>query len=236
MLQPDDKQHTTYIQTMFSQIAPHYDLMNRLMTFGQDGSWRKEVIWRAGLPAAGKILDLGAGTGDLSRQAARQSPGSCPVATDLTLEMMLTGRKRQPEWFNERVTWLAADAETLPFPEASFDAVVSGFLLRNVGNLARSLNEQRRVLKPGGKLVALDTTPPELSILTPLIRFHMRTVIPTLGRWLTGQAAAYRYLPESSENFLAPQQLTTRLAEAGFREIGYQRRMLGTIAIYWGIK
>lgn len=235
MPQADAQSHNKDMQSMFTQIAPYYDLMNCLMTFGQDRRWRNEVIRRAELPAKGKILDLGAGTGDLVRQAVHQYPNCSAMATDLTLEMMNIGRQRQPK-FAEKISWSAANAEELPFPDQTFDAVVSGFLLRNVHNLTRVLREQFRVLKPGGKIVALDTTPPALSILTPLIRIHMHTIIPTLGRWLTGQAAAYRYLPESSENFLAPEQLTTRLAEAGFHGIDFQRRMFGTIAIYWGTK
>ena len=228
--------HTTRIQEMFTRIAPRYDLINRLMTFGQDQAWRKEVIRRADLPARGMLLDVGAGTGDLVRQAARQYADCWPLAADLTLEMMRIGRERALASHENRIAWLSVNAENLPLPAASFDAVVSGFLLRNVTHLDAALREQYRVLKPGGRLVALDTTPPALSILTPLIRFHMHTVIPTLGRWLTGQSEAYHYLPDSSENFLPPEQLVARLVEVGFQEVGYHRRMFGTIAIYWGRK
>ncbi len=88
--------------------------------------------------------------------------------------------------------WSAADAQALPLPDNTFDAVVSGYLLRNVSNLALSLSEQRRVLKPGGRIVALDTAPPLHNVLEPFIRFHLHTVIPTLGQWITGQADAYQ--------------------------------------------
>jgi len=224
-----------YVQEMFSRIAGRYDLMNRVMTAGQDIRWRKAVIKLAGLPPDGWLLDLGAGTGDLARQALRQQPASQVVAADFTLEMMRVGMRHshQDALPVERLVWSAADATWLPFPEHTFEAVVSGFLLRNVNDVSRCLAEQYRVLKPGGRLVALDTTPPPRSPLAPLIRFHLHTVIPALGRLIAGQAEAYHYLPDSTEGFLEPEQLADRLLATGFQEVRFQRRMFGTIAIHW---
>ncbi|MEW5871186.1 MAG: ubiquinone/menaquinone biosynthesis methyltransferase [Chloroflexota bacterium] len=227
-----------YVQAMFARIAFRYDLMNRLITAGQDVQWRKEVIRRAALPPEGKLLDLGAGTGDLARQAQRQHPGCLVVAADFTLEMMRVGQARHPTDPSSMpaLHWSAADAHCLPFPEATFDAVVSGFLLRNVSDVTGSLAEQYRVLKPGGNIVCLDTTPPSLTLAAPLVNFHLHTVIPTLGRMLTGQQDAYRYLPESTEGFLEPEQLAARLAAVGFQQVRFHRLMLGNIAIHWGHK
>lgn len=227
-----------YVQAMFTRIAPRYDLMNRVMTAGQDVRWRREVIRRAALPRGGRLLDLGAGTGDLAREALRQCAGCQPIAADFTLEMMFVGQRQLGNHPDEarKLAWSAADATRLPFPEVSFDAVVSGFLLRNVNDLPRSLAEQYRVLRPGGRIVCLDTSPPPPGLLNPFIRFHLHTIIPTLGRVIAGQAEAYHYLPDSTEAFLEPAQLAARLIEAGFQEVGFQRRMFGTIAIHWGIK
>ncbi len=234
--QPDNLRRAS-IQEMFSRIAPRYDLMNRLMTLGQDQCWRREVIRLVALPRRGRLLDLGAGTGDLTCEAVRQYPDCLPVAADFTLEMMQVGRTRLTSTLPATdFPWSAVDAHDLPFPAATFDAVVSGFLLRNVNRLERTLREQFRVLKPGGIFVALDTTPPAFSPLTPLIRIHLHFIIPTLGRWLTGQAAAYHYLPDSTEAFLSPEQLSVCLLQAGFQEVCFQRRMFGTIAIYRGRK
>jgi len=221
-----------YVQGMFERIAPRYDLLNRLMTAGQDRAWRRQVIRLAGLPEDGRLLDLGAGTGDLSGEALRQHPSSRPLAADFTPGMLRVGQPR----YGDRLDWCAADALRLPFPNASFDAVVSGFLLRNVVDLPQALAEQQRVLKPGGRLVALDTTRPPSSLLTPLIRFHMHTIIPFLGRIISGQADAYRYLPETSEGFLAAEELQARIADAGFRQVEFRRLMFGTIAIHWARK
>lgn len=222
-----------YVQDMFTQIAPHYDLMNRLMTVGQDAVWRKQVIRRARLTPGSSLLDLGSGTGDLAGEALRQYPEIKVVAADFTLQMMLFGKKRYP---SRNLGWSAADARRLPFPDQAFDAVVSGFLLRNVVDLSQSLAEQHRVLKPGGRLVALDTTPPAHNILAPFIRVHLHTIIPTLGRLISGKAEAYQYLPDTTENFLQAERLASRLVSAGFQRVGFVRLMFGTIAIHWGIK
>ncbi len=227
----DRDAHARSVQGMFTRIASRYDLINRLMTAGQDQRWRREVIRRAGLPAGGRLLDLGAGTGDLAREALRQVPSAQVTAADFTLAMMLAGKPRSPQ-----PDWSAADALRLPFPEAAFDSVVSGFLLRNVSDLRAALAEQRRVLKPGGCLVALDTTPPGRSLLTPFINLHLHTIIPALGRWLTGDRQAYTYLPNSTEHFLRAEVLAARLSEAGFHQVGFRRLMFGTIAIHWGRK
>jgi demethylmenaquinone methyltransferase/2-methoxy-6-polyprenyl-1,4-benzoquinol methylase len=217
---------------MFERIAPRYDLLNRLMTAGQDRRWRRQVIQLSVLPEGGRLLDLGAGTGDLSGEALRQHPSSRPLAADFTPGMLRVGQPR----YGDRLDWCAADALRLPFPNESFDAVVSGFLLRNVVDLSQALTEQQRVLKPGGRLVALDTTRPPRSLLSPLIRFHMHTIIPFLGRIISGQADAYRYLPETSEGFLPAEELQTKIAAAGFRQVEFRRLMFGTIAIHWARK
>jgi demethylmenaquinone methyltransferase/2-methoxy-6-polyprenyl-1,4-benzoquinol methylase len=222
-----------YVQEMFTQIAPRYDLMNRLMTFGQDVSWRKQVIHRANLHRGGWLLDLGAGTGDLAGEALRHNQQAHVVAADFTLRMMVIGKNR---YSAEPVNWSAADAGLLPFPNNLFDAVVSGFLMRNVTNLNQSLEEQYRVLKPGGRIVILDTSPPPHNLLAPFLRIHLHTVIPTLGRLVSGQAEAYQYLPDTTENFLEPERLAARMVTADFRQVGFERLMFGTIAIHWGIK
>jgi demethylmenaquinone methyltransferase / 2-methoxy-6-polyprenyl-1,4-benzoquinol methylase len=230
-LKGDDR--AVYVQDMFSRIAYRYDLMNRLMTGGQDIRWRQIAIRRSELPSGGLLLDLGAGTGDLAQEALRQQPGASAVAADFTLEMMRAG-KRRPEAVVLR--WCAADALHLPFPDGCFDGLVSGFLLRNVTDIQASLHEQVRVLKPGGKWVSLDTTRPRPGLLYPLVQAHLHFIIPALGRLLTGQVDAYRYLPESTENFLRAEQLAKRMADAGLQEVGYQLFMFGTVAIHWGRK
>jgi demethylmenaquinone methyltransferase / 2-methoxy-6-polyprenyl-1,4-benzoquinol methylase len=222
-----------YVRDMFSRIAPRYDLMNRVMTGWQDTRWRREVIQLTAIPPGGLVLDLGAGTGDLAREALRQQPGSKAVAADFTLEMMRAGQI-QPG--SAELCWCGADALHLPFPDDCFDGLVSGFLLRNVTDIRESLYEQVRVLKAGARWVALDTTRPRQSLLYPFIKLYLQFGIPSLGRLLTGQADAYRYLPESTQNFLSAEQLANRMLEAGLQEVRFKLYMFGTLAIHWGRK
>jgi demethylmenaquinone methyltransferase/2-methoxy-6-polyprenyl-1,4-benzoquinol methylase len=224
------QERASYVQDMFTRIAGRYDLMNRLMTGGQDIRWRRQVIQLARLRHNASLLDLGTGTGDLAREALAQSPQAKVIAADFTLEMMRVGQNRGPLNFS------SADALKLPFPDFSFDAVVSGFLMRNVIDLQKAIKEQYRVLKKGGRIVILDTTRPKKNILSPFIWLHMHVVIPLLGRLLTGSGDAYRYLPETTEGFVTAENMASRMAAAGFKKINFQRLMFGTIAIHWGEK
>lgn len=226
------QKHPQNVRAMFGRIAPNYDRMNRIMTLAQDLRWRKEVIRCAALPQRGRLLDLGAGTGDLAMEALRQNPMAQVLAADFTLPMMQIGRKGKPL----EIRWCAADALSLPFTAESFDAVVSGFLLRNVMDLERSLREQFRVLKVGGRLVCLDTTQPQPNLFSPAIRFYLNHMIPFLGRWIAGDGAAYTYLPQTTQSFLRAEELAEMLRKVGFQDVGYRRYMLGTIAIHWGLK
>jgi demethylmenaquinone methyltransferase/2-methoxy-6-polyprenyl-1,4-benzoquinol methylase len=225
-----------YVQAMFSRIARRYDLMNRLMTAGQDVRWRDEVVRRAALPAGGRLLDLGTGTGDLALAARRQYPGCSIVAADFTVPMMQAGQARLQLNNLSPLSWCAADALLLPFPTGVFDVVISGFLMRNVSNLDQAIAEQVRVLKPGGKIVILDTTRPSPSLLTPFIKIYLRWIIPFLGRLVAGSREAYTYLPESTQEFLTAPDLAQRLTDHGFHQVGFQRRMFATISIHWGVK
>jgi len=230
MTQLTGNERAKYVQGMFTRIAKRYDLMNRLMTGGQDVRWRKRVIELARLDNNASLLDLGTGTGDLAREALSAFPKAKVVAADFTLEMMRVGRRTSPLDFS------TADALRLPFGDLSFDAVISGFLMRNVIDLQKALDEQYLVLKNGGRIVILDTTRPKKNILSPFIWLHMHFVIPTLGGLLTGSRDAYRYLPETTEGFVTAEDMALRMAKAGFQKIGFQRFMFGTIAIHWGEK
>jgi demethylmenaquinone methyltransferase/2-methoxy-6-polyprenyl-1,4-benzoquinol methylase len=222
-----------YVQAMFTRIAGRYDLMNRLMTAGQDVHWRRQVIDLAALLTGGRLLDLGAGTGDLALEARRRDPALRVVAGDFTLAMLRVGQMRPG---GDTVRWAGTDALNLPFPGNTFDAVTSGYLMRNVADVGRGWAEQYRVLRPGGRVVCLDTTPPPRNLLRPFIKFHLRVVIPALGRLVAGASEAYTYLPESTEHFLTAEALAERMRAAGFVDVRFTRRMLGTMAIHVGVK
>jgi demethylmenaquinone methyltransferase/2-methoxy-6-polyprenyl-1,4-benzoquinol methylase len=224
------KERSEYVQQMFTRIAHRYDLMNRLMTAGQDVEWRKQVIHQARLKPNSRLLDLGAGTGDLAREALAQQPEVKVVAADFTLEMMRVGNR------SGGLPWSAADALNLPFEDKTFNAIVSGFLMRNVGDVQQALKEQYRTLRPGGRIIILDTTRPKRNLFSPFIWLHLHIVIPLLGRIISGFGEAYNYLPNSTEGFLTAEELTVRMAAVGFKRINFDRLMFGTIAIHWGEK
>ncbi len=232
MTQLTGQERATYVQNMFTQIAKRYDLMNRLMTGFQDVRWRMQVIRLARLTNDASLLDLGTGTGDLAREALTQFPQAKIIAADFTLEMMRVGQK------TGTLNFSSADALRLPFSDTSFDAVISGFLMRNVIDLQKGIEEQFRVLKNGGRVVILDTTRPNPkgNILSPFIWVHMHFIIPTLGGLLTGVSEAYRYLPETTEGFVTAEDMASRMTIAGFKNVKFQRLMFGTIAIHWGEK
>lgn len=222
-----------YVRQMFGRIAHRYDLLNRVMTFGQDIRWRRQAIARLRLPSDARVIDLGTGTGDLAFEIARRYPGSDVIASDFTAEMVQVGKKRRG---GRSVSWVIADAQSLPFPSEVFDGVISGFLLRNVPNVDRALQEQHRILKPGGRVVSLDTTPPRQNIFKPLLDFHLNRVIPILGKLVAGDAEAYTYLPNSTAQFLTAETLADRFQRAGFESTRFVRRMFGTVAIHAGQK
>ena len=222
-----------YVQDMFARIAGRYDTMNRLMTFGQDVRWRQYVIRQANLPAGGRLLDIATGTGDIADEGQRQVPGLRAVGGDFTIEMMRAGQHLPGR---ETICWTAADTLALPFPDNTFDAVTSGFLMRNVIDVAGAFREQWRVTRPGGRVVVLESSPPKDNLLKPFIKLHLNTVITTLGRLITGEADAYRYLPDSTQGFQGPDELAATMRAAGFVDVGYRLFMFGTIAVHVGTK
>ena len=249
---PPSGEKAAYVNRMFADIAHRYDLMNRLITGGQDASWRRKVIELCQLPPGGRLLDVGTGTGDIAYEASRAHPDSEVVGCDFTYEMMTVGQKKKHEGVLrcgggdtlKRVQFVQGDGLSLPFADRYFDAVASGFLLRNVTDIDTCLAEQRRVTKNGGRMVCLETSPPPQSVLTPLLRFYMLRVIPVLGQLVAASSgapmqptysAAYQYLPQSTVAFLPPQQMGRRMALAGFRHVSFLPMMFGTVAIYVGI-
>jgi demethylmenaquinone methyltransferase / 2-methoxy-6-polyprenyl-1,4-benzoquinol methylase len=233
MAQLSGKKRSNYMRRMFGLLAERYDLANRWMTWGQDVKWRREVIDRTHLPVGGKLLDIGTGTGELAVEARRRDGHLFVVGIDVTPEMLRVGKLREGA---VSVCWLNSDALDLPFNSGLFDAVVSGYLLRNVIDVERALAEQHRVLKVGGIVVCLDTTPPPEDFRHIPERLYLRFIIPVIGGWVTGDREPYRYLPESTRQFMCADELAQCIHRVGFREIGFRRFMGSTMAMHWGVR
>jgi demethylmenaquinone methyltransferase/2-methoxy-6-polyprenyl-1,4-benzoquinol methylase len=213
---------------MFGRIAGRYDLMNRLMTLGQDRVWRAAVLAAAELPATGRLLDIGAGTGDLALAARRRRPGLQIVAADFTLAMIRVGGRR-PQ--GASLQWCAADALRLPFADGAFDASVCAYLVRNVDSPRQAFREQLRVTRPGGRVVCLETAPPPPGPLRPLVYGYLNRVIPLLGVLIAGDRRAYSYLSASTRAFAPCEDLARLMRSSGLTDVRYRRFMFGTISV-----
>ena len=221
------------VQKMFDAIAGRYDIMNRVMTMGQDQKWRRFVVKMAGNPGSGLTLDLATGTGDIGALMIDTHPEARVVGGDFSLNMLKEAKKR---FADKQISWQACDANMLPFDDDTFESVTFGYLLRNVDDALHVLQEVHRVLRPGGKVVCLDTTPPAKNLLYPFVRIYFRYGIPILGRFIADDKAAYAYLTGSTMNFYNAEQLALLFSEARFQNVGYKKFMLGTIGVHWGQK
>ncbi|MCL4545859.1 MAG: ubiquinone/menaquinone biosynthesis methyltransferase [Chloroflexi bacterium] len=214
------------VQRMFNRIVPEYDLMNRLMTGGMDVRWRK-LAAKLAQPLGARALDIATGTGDLALELWHQGALEV-VAGDFASNMLQVAQRKLPSI----IPLVLADAQHLPFADASFDRVTNAFLLRNLSDLDAGLCEMRRVLRPGGRLVCLEITRPQPGLFTHLFNFYFYRFVPALGGAITGQRIAYRYLPHSLTTFPRAPELAERLKQARFTAVRYYPLGLGTIAIH----
>ncbi|HVB50246.1 MAG TPA: ubiquinone/menaquinone biosynthesis methyltransferase [Acidimicrobiales bacterium] len=213
---PQGDAKTEHVRTMFDAIASRYELVNKLMTFGLDTRWRRRAVSDLRLAPNSVVLDVAAGTGDLTRELNRQ--GQRAIATDLSYNMLDVG-KAMPE----RVQ---ADASKLPFRSASFDGVTCGYALRNFTDLARTFDEMARVIRPGGRLSLLEVAEPESGLLRVGFRFWFRKVVPFIGSLLS-DSAAYHYLPASTAYLPSSSEIAAMLNRAGFSSVNHRRVMGG---------
>ncbi len=234
-----------YVNAMFGRIAHRYDLMNRVMTGGQDKRWRRLLIEQAQLPPGGTFLDIATGTGDIAFEALRQQPGlERVVGADFTLPMLREAKKRGGEEMappprpvaSASPFWSGADTLHLPFPDNTFNAVASGFLMRNVINVTAALAEQRRVCQVGGRVLVLEIPRPADDVWGRLFRLYFHRVVPVLGGLISGQRDAYTYLPASADVFLRPEALKTEMEKVGLRQVRYTMLMFNTVALHVGVK
>lgn len=199
----------------FDTIARTYDRLNRLMTLGLDRRWRKRAL--RGIQ--GNVLDVACGTGDMAVSLVER--GCTVTGIDLSEEMLAIARQKAP-----MVTFMIADAEHLPFPDASFDAVTCAFGVRNFVHLEQGLNEMLRVLKPGGQLVILELATPDSPLVKPFYNLYTRRIIPWLGSRIAGNREAYTYLPASIERFPKGDAFLEKIRNSQFPILNCRQRKL----------
>lgn len=223
-----------YIAALFDRIALRYDLVNTVMSLGRDAAWRRLAAELACPSPSGRALDIATGTGGLALELARLS--ETVIGVDLAPQMLAyAAAKAQRREYGHRITFLVGDALHLPFATNSFNCATIAFGIRNVTDMVWAFAEMGRVVQTGGRVVCLEIMPPR-GLLAPLYRGFLNGFIPLVGRWISGDGEAYRYLPESVLGFSTPQELKEIMEEAGLSHVHFRVLNGGTIALHWGEK
>jgi demethylmenaquinone methyltransferase/2-methoxy-6-polyprenyl-1,4-benzoquinol methylase len=220
---------------MFTRIAERYDTMNAVMTGGRHHAWRRLAAGEVHAAPPGPVLDLATGTADLALAIRERDPARFVVGADFAEAMLRHGQRKLVSRGDRRVALVAADAQTLPFPDATFACVTSAFLLRNLDDLAAGLAEMRRVTRPGGRVVSLDITSPSIPGWEAVFRVYFHRVVPAIGALVARDRQAYTYLPESVDRFPPPAELARIMERVRLRDVRYRRLALGTIALHVAI-
>jgi len=224
------------VQSMFSGIAHRYDLLNHLLSLGVDFYWWRRMARASGAAPGLRILDVAAGTGDSSLALARR--GAEVVSTDFTQAMLALGPAKFRRKGLTRLVWASAgaDAQRLPFRDASFDGLTICYGIRNVEQRPLAFAEFLRVLRPGGRLTILEFSRPRWAWLRALYDFYSLKVLPRIGGWISGNAGAYTYLPESIRSFPDQERLALELESAGFTRVAWKNLTGGIVALHLGEK
>ena len=222
------------VQRHFDAVAGRYDLMNSLLSLGIHHTWKKQAIERFGLRPGDRVLDVCGGTGDLSVLAAQKVGASGRIVLyDFNAKMMAAGRGKVLGTREAGpVSHIQGDAESMSFPDCSFDAAMVGFGIRNLTHMDKGFEEMYRVLKSGGKMLCLEFSKPTFPPFRWLYDVYSFTIMPYLGQIIVGNKQAYLHLPESIRTFPLPDALRGMLEEIGFIEVRYQRLTNGIAVIH----
>ncbi len=217
---------------MFDQIAGRYDLLNRIMSFGVDQRWRRATVEALQLKPGSRVLDVATGTGDLALMVAAHHPDARIHAIDPSSKMIEVGRQKVAEAnLAGRIRFQLADAQSLPFDSASFDATCVAFGIRNVPDRRLGLSEMARVTRPNGRIAILELNEPQGGVLGPLARFHIRKVVPRVGGLLSG-SREYRYLQESIAAFPSPTEFTELMTDVGLQLLEVRPLTFGACSLF----
>jgi demethylmenaquinone methyltransferase / 2-methoxy-6-polyprenyl-1,4-benzoquinol methylase len=245
---PAPEEKHAYVQEMFNDIAPRYDLLNSLMSLRLHYLWRKIATQQAGLKPGDTALDVCTGTGDFAFELAQRVGSAGTVhATDFSEQMLVYGRQKAMQKAIRQnverdirsvadVQFQQADTQNLPFEDNRFDAVTVGFGIRNVADIPKGIAEMTRVAKPGGRVVILEFSTPQNPLFARLYHFYSYTLIPTLGGLIAGSKRAYTYLPSSIEKFYSRDALKQLMQDAGLSDVKIQNLLFGAVVIHSGVK
>lgn len=222
------------VRVMFDRIAWRYDLLNRLISFRFDNAWRNRAIQEVLANENKLILDLGAGTGDLTFTAARRITGlGRIVGLDFSLQMLKLAQSKQGKVPNGRKTaFIQGSATASPFKDSVFDSVMTAFVLRNVSNLPLFFAHAFRVLKSGGRFVSLDMFPPSRPFFSRVYGLYFYCFVPKIAGWLAHDRPAYKYLAESVEHFDPPERVANLLEQTGFKRVRIRKFLKGAVCMH----
>ncbi|MBN3035576.1 MAG: bifunctional demethylmenaquinone methyltransferase/2-methoxy-6-polyprenyl-1,4-benzoquinol methylase UbiE [Bacteroidales bacterium] len=223
------------VRAMFNRIAPRYDFLNRLLSARRDVVWRRKVIRLLEPYHPLSILDVATGTADLAIEAARLNPRTI-TGVDIAADMLELGRKKIAARKLDMIRLETADAENLPFPDRSFDAVTAAFGIRNFGDLEKGLREMHRVLKTGGVAAILEFSMPSAQPFRGIYRLYFTRILPWVGRLFSGDPGAYTYLPDSVSAFPDGKAFRKIMESAGFSRVTSQTMSLGIVTVYTGLR
>lgn len=225
---------TAQVQEMFDAVAPRYDLLNRLISLGLDKGWRRRCLrllaQRTKAPQA--VLDVAAGTGDMTLALVDEFPAARVVAFDLSAQMLEVAHRRAEGGHLERIEFMQGDIESPALESDSFDIVTCVFGVRNFEHTAAGLEQMHRVLRPGGWCLILETSKPHVPVLRAGHTFHCRVVLPLVGRAFSSNSSAYRYLPRSVEAFPSGEEFAALLRTAGFSRVDVFPLSGGVVTAY----
>ncbi len=225
------------VEAMFDNIAPNYDLLNRVLSLGIDTIWRKSAIKSIQKKKPSHLLDIATGTADLAIEANKLIKPDQITGIDISHEMLEFGRKKlQKLELSDKITLLKDDSENLSFNDDSFDVATAAFGVRNFSNLDKGLSEIHRVLQPDGQLVVLEFTKPTSFPFKQLFNVYFKYFLPVIGKFKSKDSRAYKYLYESVQAFPDYDLFLNRLEKAGFKNCSYKKLSLGICAIYQGFK
>jgi demethylmenaquinone methyltransferase/2-methoxy-6-polyprenyl-1,4-benzoquinol methylase len=226
------------VAEVFRSVAPKYDIMNDLMSFGMHRIWKRYTLAKANLKPGQTVLDVASGTGDLAKSIAKiVTPDGKVVMSDINEAMLAVGRERMEDaGMIGNIEYIQADAEQLPFADDHFDCVTIAFGLRNVTHKDRALASFFRVLKPGGKLLILEFSKPTNPLLNKAYDFYSFNVIPKMGDMVTNDRASYQYLVESIRMHPDQATLKSMMEDAGFEDVTYDNLTNGIVALHMGYK
>ena len=227
---------TPLVQKLFSEVSKKYDLMNDIMSFGTHRLWKKRLIEIMNINSKDKIIDVGSGTGDLTKIILKENKNALIYSVDLNLEMLNEAKKQFNDQQKKNIKFINANAENLPFENNFFDKYVISFCLRNITYIEKALHESFRILKPGGIFYCLEFSAPTSSLVDIIYSQYKNKIVPLIGEKVANNKNAYKYLEESISQFPNQKILLDKINNAGFERTSYINLFDGIVCIHKGFK